>query len=109
MRLFSSGYVRRLDRLGLKDGMEVLKLYVDDFNQIGTCLPPGTWYNQGRMFMPGIGWRGRSYPGHRLSKESIKDIETRALEEAVNMDQETRERRSAAIFREIANEVRPRA
>ena len=109
MRLFTTGYVRRLGRLGLKEKMEVMKLYVDDFNQIGYCLPVGAWYCNGKMFLPGLGWRGKFYSGCTLDKDRLAEVEARAMEQSTNMDQEARERNSAAIYRCIVNEVRPRS
>ena len=52
MYLFSSGYRKELANLGLKDKTYLLKLYVDDLNQAGLCLPLGTWYSSGKIYIP---------------------------------------------------------
>ena len=110
MFLFSSGYKRQLTSLGLLKQTYLLKLYVDDLNQAGYCLPLGTWFKDGKIYLPGIGWRGRCRNGTRLSKEQMEEIARTAEEEnARTHTVEDRERHSASIYREIANTIRPRS
>ena len=55
---FLSGYKERLVKLSLSEQTVLLKLYVDDLNQAGLCLPLGTRYIKGKLYIPGQGWRG---------------------------------------------------
>ena len=104
MRMFTLGYKDKLQKLGLLEGIDVLKLYVDDLNQVGYCLPIGTWYQEGKMYIPGRGWTGRSQNGCGLTQEELRMIQQEADKEANTFQsQEERERRSAALYRIIAN------
>ena len=62
----------------------LMKLYVDDLNQAGFCLPLGTRYVRGKLYMPGLGWRGRAKPGEALTREEAKQIENEADNENSN-------------------------
>ena len=85
-----------------------MKLYVDDLNQAGHCLKFGTKYRNGRLYIPGEGWRGRSHKGHRMDKEVKIEIEREAEQESTSQHSQTeRERQSANIYKMIANEIRP--
>ena len=47
------GFKKRLKRLNLV--AILLKLYVDDLNQVGECLPLGSQYKEGTLYVPGQG------------------------------------------------------
>ena len=90
--------------------MILLKLYVDDLNQAGLCLPLGSKYVRGKLYIPGQGWRGRSRPGDALTYNERKQIEKEA-EDTFRQGgtQDDREKASTQIYREIANEVKPKS
>ena len=102
------GFKKRLKRLNLV--AILLKLYVDDLNQAGECLPFGSQYKEGTLYVPGQGWRGRSYKGTRMTKEE-KEQMVRTAEEmaASNYSQGDRERYSASIYRQLANDLCPKS
>ena len=62
-------------RLSLLQQTVLLKIYVDDLNQAGLCLPLGTRYARGKLYIPGHGWRGRASPGQALTYQERKTIE----------------------------------
>ena len=107
---FIQQYKTLLVKLSLSDQTVLLKLYVDELNQAGLCLPLGTRYVADKLYIPGVGWRGRSRPGNGLEQNEIKQIE-RECNELYNTggNQVDRERHSASIYRQIANGVRPRS
>ena len=106
--IFTKGYRRRLCQLSLNDQILVMKIYVDDLNQVGYCLPIGSRYVNGKLYIPGKGWRGRAAKGQALPPERLREIEQEAEEaHALGGNQEKREAESASIYRMIANEVRP--
>ena len=108
MYLFSVGYKRRLEKLDILKKTVLLKIYMDDLNQAGWCLPLGTFYKDGKMFVPKVGWRGRFYQGKKLSKNEMEAIEVEAIR--INNSNYTRDEReawSAGIYKQIANEVMP--
>ena len=82
-----------------------IKIYIDDLNQGYVMLPYGTYYKDGKMYRSGMGWSGRSKPGATLSPDEKKEIMERSERKAAQPH--SRERESAATFREIANEVLP--
>ena len=51
----------------------LLKIYVDDSNQAGKCIPYGTKYHKGRLYIPKVGWKGRRIVGTVLSDEILSD------------------------------------
>ena len=55
MFTFIEGYKTKLIQLSLYDSIRMLKVYVDDLNQVGKCLPYGTQYHNGKLFLPGEG------------------------------------------------------
>ena len=87
-----------------------MKIYVDDLNQAGFCLPLGSVYHHGKLFIPGKGWCGRSHKGKALSQEQKTQIELEGQAKNLEMSSQTeRERWSAAIYREVAIECLPRS
>ena len=54
---FQQGYKHQLHKLDLESSTVLLK---DDLDQAGYCLPLGTYYKSGKMYVPGSGWRGKS-------------------------------------------------
>ena len=108
MNLFSVGYKRRLEKLDILKKTVLLKIYVDDLNQAGWCLPLGTFYKDGKMFVPKVGWRGRFYQGKKLSKNETEAIMVEAIR--INYSNHTRDEReawSAGIYKQIAKKVMP--
>ena len=78
MRLFTTGFIDKLRRHQLIHLTEVIKLYVDDLNQVGYSLPYGTWYKDGKMYVHGKGWTGRSYNESGMTKQELTEIQTEA-------------------------------
>ena len=110
MYSFVVRYRKKLAKLSLLDQTMLLKIYVDDLNQAGYCLPTGSKYLEGKLYIPNKGWFGRSLPGRKLTEEQKTSLETEA--DIVNRQihtQDDRERQSAQIYRQIANECRPRS
>ena len=96
-------------KLSLSHQIVLLKIYVDDLNQAGLCLPLGTRYARGKLYIPGQGWRGRASPGQALSYQEKKAIEDEGnAEKEAGGDQYLREINSAKIFRQIANDILPK-
>ena len=58
MYTFATRYKAKLLNLGLYEYVVLFKIYVDDHNQAGWCLPYGTLYTAGKLYIPGKGWRG---------------------------------------------------
>ena len=58
MFTFSTKYKAKLENLQLLKKVVLLKIYVDDQNQSGWTLPYGAKYYKGKLFIPGLGWRG---------------------------------------------------
>ena len=75
---FQLGYRSKLARLSLEAQILFVKIYVDDLNQGYQSLPYGSEYHNGKSYQPGIGWSGRAHNGKALTKEQMKEIETRA-------------------------------
>ena len=65
MFMFVDGYKCKLMQLAIYESIRLMKVYVDDLNQVGVCLPYGTKYCKGRLYIPGEGggWRGRAIKG----------------------------------------------
>ena len=55
-----------------------MKIYVDDLNQVGYCLPLGSRYENGKLYIPGKGWQGRARKGQAITAERMRQIETEA-------------------------------
>ena len=77
MFMFVDGYRLKLMQLAIYESIRLMKVYVDDLNQVGVCLPYGTKYCKGRLYIPGEGggWRGRAIKGSKMEtdqKETIK-------------------------------------
>ena len=109
MYRFLSKYKEKLVKLSLSHHIVLLKIYVDDLNQAGFCLPLGSRYARGKLYIPGQGWRGRASPGQALSYQEKKAIEDEGnAEKEAGGDQCQRELNSARIFRQIANDVLPK-
>ena len=67
-----------------------------------------TFYQDGKMFVPKLGWRGRFYQGKKLSKIEMEAIEVEAIRiNDSNYTRDEREAWSAGIYKQIANEVMP--
>ena len=66
MYRFLNKYKEKLVKLSLSQQIVLLKIYVDDLNQAGLCLPLGSRYTRGKLYIPGQGWRGRASPGEAL-------------------------------------------
>ena len=110
MKKFTKIYKNKLNKLGLLDHTILLKVYVDDLNQAGYCLPTGTTYTNGALYLPGQGWRGKAPPGKALGHDQRQAIAMEAERLSTReTTQEDRERASAAIYRQVANEVLPRS
>ena len=60
---FLGGYKQKLQKLDLEASIKLLKVYVDDLNQVERCLPVGSRYEAGKLYIPREGWKGRSPPG----------------------------------------------
>ena len=75
---FIGGYRQKLQKLGLNDSIKLLKVYVDDLNQVARCLPVGPRYMAGKLYVPGEGWKGRSPPGQAISATRRTEIEQEA-------------------------------
>ena len=102
MTRFVEGYTKKLKALGLENSVALLKIYVDDLNQAGYCLPYGSSYHNGRLYMPGLGWRGRSPPGFKMDQDTKLRIEQEAnLKAQTGSTQEQREKDSAAVYRQV--------
>ena len=67
MYLFVKIYKSKLEKLSLSNQIVLMKLYVDDLNQAGYCLPFGSRYVNGKIYIPSLGWKGRSEPGQALT------------------------------------------
>ena len=92
------------------DSIKLLKVYVDDLNQVARCLPVGSRYIAGKLYVPGEGWKGRSPPGQAMSATRKKEIEQEADGQSrEGSTRENQERNSAEVYRQIANEVLPRS
>ena len=76
MYTFATRYKAKLLNLGLYEYVVLFKIYVDDHNQAGWCLPYGTLYTSGKLYIPGKGWRGR--PNTVIDDQTKLDIEERA-------------------------------
>ena len=75
---------------------------------VGQCLPYGTWYEHGKLYIPGKGWYRRSYNGHGMSQKKIKEIEKESNRKAsIGSTKDIIERESASIYQTIANECIP--
>ena len=85
-----------------------MKIYVDDHNQGYRALPYGSVYTNGKLYRPGVGWSGRAHKGKSISPDIKAQIESEANMKSLSEHNLTdRERDSAAIFRQIANEILP--
>ena len=51
---------------------------MDDLNQVARCLPVGSRYEAGKLYIPGEGWKGRSPPGQALPAARKREIELEA-------------------------------
>ena len=80
MWLFTRGYRKKLCQLSLNDQILLMKIYVDDLNQVGYCLPIGSRYTNGKLYIPGQGWRGRAARGQAIPPKRIKEIKCEAEE-----------------------------
>ena len=99
-----------MEKLSLSDQVVLMKLYVDDLNQAGYCLPIGSRYIKGKLYIPGIGWKGRSKPGQALTYLEKKEIENDCNNlNSLGGTQAVREKNSAEIYRVIANECKPKS
>ena len=50
---FVNKYKDKLLRLSLSQHIVLLMIYVDNLNQAGLCLPLGTRYAKGKLYIPG--------------------------------------------------------
>ena len=110
MYKFINGYKQKLIKLSLQEHIVLLKIYVDDLNQARLCLPFGTRYIRGKIYIPGQGWKGRAKAGDALSPEEKRSIELEAnARHALGGTQAQREKESAIVYRLIANDILPRS
>ena len=110
MHDFAVIYKRILERVEIRKLVRFIKIYVDDKNQAGSCLPYGTKFVNGRLYRPGIGWTGKFWNGQALSRQEMDDIRIEAERLAASeYSREDKERASAQVFREIANMCKPRS
>ena len=108
MYTFAVRYKNRLINLSLYQQTVLFKIYVDDHNQAGQCLPYGTMYHKGKLYIPKVSWRGRFNKGYKIDDNLKFDIEQRA--EQMFMTQYTkydREHWSATVYGDIANDCVP--
>ena len=103
-------YKKILMNLKIGQTVKFIKIYVDDLNQCGRCLPYGSTFLRGRLYRPSIGWTGRSWNGQAVTKEERKEIEDRGNTLfSSDYTLKDREAASAAVFREITNSIMPKS
>ena len=105
---FINGYKNCLFKLEIYQYILFIKVYVDDMNQGCQSLPYGTKFINGKLYIPGVGWTGRAWNGHSLTKQEKTEIEETVDREANSQyTGSDREKDSARVFREIANTILP--
>ena len=77
MWLFTIVYKKALASLGILSSTILLKIYVDDLNQVELRLPYGSIYRKGRLHIPGVDWIGKAGRGLALSRTEKEEIELR--------------------------------
>ena len=55
MWIFTLGYKKALANLGILQHTILLKIYVDDLNQVGLRLPYGSIFRKEKLYIPGEG------------------------------------------------------
>ena len=78
MNDFIEDYRKSLAKLNLNKDVRMMKLYVDDLNQVSHCLEYGSILYKGKIYIPGKGWRGRSQKGQKITTEGKERIERSA-------------------------------
>ena len=108
MYRFAKKYKVILAHTGLLKDTILCKIYVDDLNQVSRILPYGTFFESGKLYIPGKGWAGRIVKDGTLTNERMAEIET--LSNDMNMSEVTEsdiEAWSASVYRKMANIVLP--
>ena len=106
MFTFINKYRHRLEKYNLLKEIVLQKVYIDDLNQAGRCLPVGTTYVAEKLYIPNQGLVGRSPTGQALPAWKMTEVEQEA--DRLNKQKTSREdrvRMSAAVYREIAQWV----
>ena len=77
MRRFARKYTTKLKELGIAKYVHLMKIYVDDNNLGMLRLERGTKFIEGRLYRPGVGWKGKRL-ANDLTEEQIVDIKVKA-------------------------------
>ena len=106
---FATKYRKKLINLSLYQSTVLLKIYVDDCNQAGKCIPYGTKYHKGRLYIPKVGLKGRRNLGTEPCDENTPGLIQTEADRILETEYTERQRQewSASVYRQIANDILP--